>query len=82
MRPVPCRKGIMQTCDICDRKTDSLTELKKEYQTHDIKEVCPECLAVLNDFVGKVTSVLLEMFRKEKQGWVRRFIDRLKKGDL
>jgi hypothetical protein len=63
----------MIRCDVCGKQVKNhseLEEIKQEYQTSGVKEVCGECLKEISDAVHKINNVLYEV--KETQ--VKRFI--------
>lgn len=56
-------------CDICGKTGVSLQPLRLSYQTAEIKDVCGECVSVidkrldcLQTMTGKIQAVLLQRF--------------------
>jgi len=45
-------------CDICDAKGTTLTDLRDDYKTADIQQVCPDCARLVNDKVWKIREML------------------------
>ena len=61
-------------CDICGKKGTSLTDLLDQYQTDDVKSICPECEKVVNGknsrlltFAFKIKAALLKRFIAERR---------------
>ena len=48
-------------CDICGKVGTRLVDLHKEYQTTEIKQICPECEKVVNDTLWKIRAVTMKM---------------------
>jgi len=61
-------------CDICGKTGETLEDLKSEYQTKDIKQICSKCLCEINDHIWK----LRKMSNKMNESWGRRFMENLK----
>ena len=57
-------------CDICGKGGVYLEPLREEYQTEEIKDLCPECLRVVDNHRDKV----VKMQRKMTQSLVKRFM--------
>jgi hypothetical protein len=61
-------------CDICGKTGTTLIDLLAQYQTSDIKAICPDCESVVNrtngrllSMVLKIKSELLKRFMREKK---------------
>lgn len=61
-------------CDVCGKKCTGLTDLVSEYQTEEVKEVCHDCLAVLNKELDKIRKAT----RKIHFGWIKNIINNLR----
>lgn len=57
-------------CDVCGKVRTSLTDLREEFQTDDIKAVCPDCENAINNQHRKITVAVLKI----RTDWLRRFI--------
>lgn len=57
-------------CDICGKNGTQLVDLLGQYQTDDIKAICPECESIVN----KKNSSLLSMVLNIKQVLLKRFL--------
>ena len=64
----------MKKCDICGKETKSLNELKKEYITDDIKEVCIKCLCLLDEKLVKIRKLTDNL----RTYFMKRFVGNLK----
>ena len=64
-------------CDICGKTGTTLEDLLDQYQTDDIKQICPECANDVNAHLRKLRKVTNQMNRI----WLKRFM-RNKKGVL
>ena len=64
-------RGIeMITCDICNEHPSAIVDLKQQYQTEDIKQICPSCEKVINKQLGKMHQLAAEM----NQSLIKRFM--------
>lgn len=61
-------------CDICGDNNGSLTDLKSEYQTDKIKQVCSPCLRILNDHMWAVRR----LENRVTKTWFQRFMENLR----
>jgi len=61
-------------CDICGKTGVDLEDIKSEYQTDDIKQICSPCVKKINDHIWK----LRKMTNKMNESWTKRFMDALK----
>lgn len=61
-------------CDICGANDKTLVDLRDEYKTKDIKQICPECESVVNKHLWKVRKVTDNILGD----LMRRFMLRLK----
>ena len=43
-------------CDTCGANDKSLVDLRTEYQTTEIKQICPACEKVINDHLWKLRA--------------------------
>ena len=64
----------MKTCDVCQKKTDGLTELRDIYKSDYAKEVCEDCRHVLDKQLNKIQSATVQI----QIGWFKNFIKNLK----
>lgn len=67
----------MKTCDCCGDIEVKLHELKEEYQLHDVKEVCEECLDTINRFHSRINSILISIWTESRESALKRFIRKL-----
>ena len=61
-------------CDICGSNKESLTDLKPEYHTGTIKQVCSPCLKILNDHLWAVRKLESQVTKS----WFQRFMENLR----
>jgi len=57
-------------CDLCSKTGTYLTDLKVEYQTEDIKQVCSDCGTLINDHLWN----LRKLSNKVNQSFLKRFM--------
>lgn len=58
-------------CDICGKTGTVLESLNNQYQTEQIKEICPDCTRDVNNHlwdIRKLTQNILEV-------WLKRFME-------
>ena len=65
-------------CDICGKTNIQLTDLRSEYKTEDIAQLCSSCADVVNDkrnslltLTNKILRTLLTAFMREKKKEVK-----------
>lgn len=61
-------------CDICGKKGVNLEDVKPQYKTDDIQQVCDSCIGKLNKQLFK----LREINRKLNETWIKSFAINLK----
>lgn len=49
------------SCDICGKNDKPLVDLLEQYQTTDIKQICPECEGIVNNRKGKLLTLFLRI---------------------
>lgn len=49
------------SCDICGKNDKPLVDLFDQYQTTDIKQICPECERIVNQKKSKLLTFVLRM---------------------
>lgn len=61
------------SCDACKKVTNQLIELRRDYQTPELKMICAECDGSINSHLHKIRGVthnifvsLVKNFLKEK----------------
>jgi hypothetical protein len=64
----------MMACDICGKVGTSLTPLHDIYQTDDIKDICPDCEAIVNIQLNKIR----DSHTQAQQSLLKRFMEILK----
>jgi len=62
-------------CDICGKEGAYLDNIRAEYRTDEIQDVCDECRSQINDHLWK----LQDMTRKMNQHWLKTFMQNMKK---
>lgn len=67
------------SCDICGKNDKPLVDLLEQYQTDDIKQICPECEQIVNQkkrklltLVMRICSDLLKRFMGERRAKAQR----------
>jgi len=60
----------MKICDLCTKEGVALEPLKSDYATEDVKEVCGDCVYVINKHLTKTQSMAANIVTSI----VRRFI--------
>ena len=62
-------------CDICGKTNVELTDLREEYKTDDIAQLCSSCADVVNSkrdsllvMTNKILCTLLTRFMRERKG--------------
>ena len=62
-------------CDICGKTNVELTDLRSEYKTDDIAQLCSSCADVVNSkrdsllaMTNKILRTLLTRFMRERKG--------------
>lgn len=61
-------------CDICGKTGVTLVDLRANYQTEHIKQVCSECESTVNDHLWELRRLSAKM----NERWFKRFIINLK----
>lgn len=61
-------------CDICSKNEKTLVDLRQEYQTENVKQICPECEKTINDHLWKIRAVTTKM----NQSLLKRFMEAMK----
>ena len=61
-------------CDICSENGKTLVDLRPEYQTENVKQICPECEKTINYHLWKIRSVTTKM----NQSLLKRFMGAMK----
>ena len=64
-------------CDACGKSLKSssdLNEIKKQYETDEVKEVCDECMREIDNAIVRINDYLFQI----KQTQVQRFVNFLK----
>lgn len=61
-------------CDICGCNNKPLSDLLDNYQTEDIKQVCPECGEILNKQLRKIKRLTTGLTGT----WFKQFMNNLK----
>lgn len=72
----------MKKCDLCGKETESfmdLTELREQYQTSNVKDVCESCRKELNDYLCKIDTLISKTTRQIKMNYWQKVIDNLKR---
>ena len=64
----------MMACDICKENGKTLVDLRTEYQTENVKQICPECEKTINDHLWKIRAVTTKM----NQSLLKRFMEAMK----
>jgi len=49
------------SCDICGKNGVYLDVLREEYQTEEIKDLCPDCMQIVNDHLWKIKKIQIKM---------------------
>ena len=62
-------------CDICGKTGTRLEDLMGQYQTSDIKQICPECAVEVNRQLDKLKMVTHGMVKY----WLKKFMGIKKK---
>lgn len=68
----------MKTCDICGREVKKLLDVKEDYLSFDVKEVCSSCADLINDSIAKLNHVNNKILRKAKISLISGLILRLR----
>lgn len=63
-------------CDICGNNKAPLVDLRDEYKTREIAQICPECEKIIN----AKNSGLLSMVLKVKASLLKRFMEERRSG--
>ena len=61
-------------CDICGKTGTGLESLNDQFQTDDIKEICPRCARDVNDHLWKIRALTSNILRI----WLKRFMEERK----
>ena len=61
-------------CDICSSNEKTLVDLRTEYQTENVKQICPACEKTINDHLWKIRAVTTKM----NQSLLKRFMEAMK----
>jgi len=69
----------MKHCDLCKEEVDKLVELKREFCTYKVKEVCRPCMKELEAFNSRINATLMKIGYQEKKRWFENFIRNFKK---
>lgn len=62
-------------CDICGSSEKTLVDLKDQYKTDHIKQICPDCERIINDHLWKIRAVTTKI----NQSLLKRFMEVLKR---
>ena len=61
-------------CDICSGNEKSLVDLRDEYKTENVRQICPSCEKVINDHLWKIRAVTTKI----NQSLLKRFMEAMK----
>jgi hypothetical protein len=68
----------MMACDICRNNTKSLTDLREIYQTDAVKQVCPDCVKVLDTELSRIQTAAVKI----QIGWFKNLIATMTKKEV
>ena len=64
----------MMACDICGSNEKPLVDLRDEYKTESVKQICPGCEKTINEHLWKIRAVTARM----SESLLKRFIKAVK----